>query len=49
MHELANLFIKDIDPKITPKEMDDFFKKWGVIISSSLKTNEDGHPSYGYV
>lgn len=46
----ANCFIKNIDVKVTPKEFDEYFKKYGNIITSCLRTDEAGKSlGYGYV
>ena len=46
----ANCFVKNIDPAVTNKEFDEFFKKYGDIVTSSLRTDENGESlCYGYV
>ena len=48
----GNLFIKNIDGNITPKEFEKFFndKSNAQVVTTLLKTNKDGDSlGYGYV
>ena len=46
----ANVFVKNVDRSITPKEFDIFFREFGDVICSTLKTDENGDSlGYGYV
>eukprot|EP01006_Ploeotia_vitrea_P033814 TRINITY_DN65643_c0_g1_i1.p1 TRINITY_DN65643_c0_g1~~TRINITY_DN65643_c0_g1_i1.p1 ORF type:complete len:126 (-),score=4.56 TRINITY_DN65643_c0_g1_i1:1786-2163(-) len=48
--EDANLLIKNIDTKIDPKDFDNFFTKWGTVLSSKLALTPNGLcQGYGYV
>ncbi|KAL0229147.1 hypothetical protein GEMRC1_013767 [Eukaryota sp. GEM-RC1] len=47
---LGNLFIKNLHPDITNKELRDVFSKFGTILSCKISTDEDGNSlGYGYV
>ena len=46
----ANLFVKNLDPAVTNKEFDEYFKTFGKIITSQIRTDENGESlKYGYV
>jgi RNA recognition motif-containing protein len=46
----ANCFVKNLDPALTNKEFEDYFKEFGTVISSQIRTNENGESlHYGYV
>jgi len=38
----GNLFVKNVDPSITPKEFEDFFSTKGDLVSTHLKTDDNG-------
>lgn len=44
------MYIKNIDPKITIKDLDSYFSKYGVIFSSKISLDDNGNSlGYGYV
>lgn len=48
--EGANLFIKSIDKKVTTKQLDELFSKYGKVVSCSIRTDDKGESlGYGYI
>lgn len=48
--EVANLFIKNINPSISIKKVDALFSQFGKIVSCSIRTNDKGESlKYGYI
>ena len=46
----ANVYVKNIDPTVTPQEFDVFFSQFGNVITSTLRCKENGESlCYGYV
>ena len=46
----ANVFLKEVDPAITIKEIDEVFSAYGKIFSSKISTDDEGNScGYGYV
>ncbi len=49
-NQKANVYVKNIDPAVTPKEFEVFFEEYGEIITTNLRTNDEGESlCYGYV
>jgi RNA recognition motif-containing protein len=46
----CNLYVKNISPKVSPRQFFEFFLQFGDITSAKLAENEDGeHLGYGYI
>ena len=46
----ANVYIRNINPSITIKELDSYFSKFGAIFSSKIALDDEGKSlGYGYV
>ena len=49
-HPENNIFVKNINKEITPREFDEYFKKFGNIISAKIAEDEEGESmGYGFV
>jgi len=49
-HPENNIFIKNIPKEVTPKEFDNYFAKYGTIISAKIAEDEEGESmGYGFV
>ena len=49
-HPENNIFVKNISKEITPREFDEYFKKYGNIISAKIAEDEEGESmGYGFV
>ena len=49
-HPENNIFIKNISKDVTPREFDEYFSKYGNIISAKIAEDEDGESmGYGFV
>ena len=49
-HPENNIFVKNISKEVTPREFDEYFKKYGNIISAKIAEDEDGESmGYGFV
>ena len=49
-HPENNIFVKNVNKEVTPKEFDEYFSKFGTIISAKIAEDEEGESmGYGFV
>ena len=49
-HPENNIFVKNVSKEVTPREFDEYFSKFGTIISAKIEEDEEGESlGYGFV
>ena len=49
-HPENNIFVKNVNKEVTPREFDEYFSKFGTIISAKIAEDEEGESmGYGFV